>query len=71
MNALKVVIDGGWIIRETEMERIISMVSMTEDIGSLSLILGHNEKKVKEVAMDIVHFFQQAMQEFSCSPALV
>jgi len=67
MNVLKVVIDGGWIIRETEMEQILSLIEMTEDVRGMSLIVASNDKEVKKIARDGVYFFKIAMREFGCS----
>jgi hypothetical protein len=64
MNILKVVIDGGWIIRESEMEQILSMVELTDDISGLSLIVGSNEKAIKMIARDGIDFFKLSMKKF-------
>lgn len=71
MNVLKVVIDGGWIIRETEMEQILSLIEMTEDVRGMSLIVASNDKEVKKIARDGVEFFKIAMREFGCSLQLI
>jgi hypothetical protein len=47
MNLLKVVIEGGWFIRESEMQQILSMVTLTEDVSGMSVIVGSNEKVIK------------------------
>ena len=47
MNILKVVIEGSWHIRESEMQDILSMVTLTENVSGMSLIVGSNEKVIK------------------------
>lgn len=47
MNIIKVVIEGGWFIRESEMQEILSMITLTEDVSSMSVIVGSNEKVIK------------------------
>lgn len=61
---MKVVVDGGWVIRESEMEQILSYVELTDDVSGMSLIIGQNEKAIKQISMDIVEFFKVAMKEF-------
>ena len=71
MNILKVVVDGGWHIRESEMQEILSMIELTKDSAGVSLIIGSNEKAIKNIAEEIVVFFKLAMKEFGCSTDLV
>ena len=47
MNIIKVVIEGGWFIRESEMQEILSMITLTEDVSGVSVIVGSNEKVIK------------------------
>lgn len=47
MNILKVVIEGGWYVRESEIQEILSMLTLTEDVSGMSLIVGSNEKVIK------------------------
>jgi hypothetical protein len=47
MNIIKVVIEGGWFIRESEMQEILSMITLTEDVSGMSVIVGSNEKVIK------------------------
>ena len=71
MNIIKVVVDGGWHIRESEMQEILSMVTLTEDVSGMSVIVGSNEKVIKQISEDVVRFFQSAMHEFGCSQDLI
>jgi hypothetical protein len=71
MNIIKVVVDGGWHIRESEMQEILSMVTLTEDVSGMSVIVGSNEKVIKNISEDVVRFFQSAMREFGCSLDLI
>ena len=57
MNIIKVVVEGGWHIRETEMQEILSLVTLTEDVSGMSVIVGSNEKVIKNIAEDVVRFF--------------
>ena len=66
MNILKVVIEGGWYIRESEMQEILSMITLTEDVSGMSVIVGSNEKVIKQIAEDVTKFFKKAMLEFEC-----
>ena len=58
MNILKVVIDGGWIIRESEMSQIIQMVDLTSDLSSMSVVIGSNFKEIKRIARETIEFFK-------------
>ncbi len=71
MNILKVVVDGGWVIRQQEMQDILSMVELAEDVSSLSLIIGSNEKVIKQIALDTVDFFKVAMKVFGMREDLI
>ncbi len=71
MNILKVVIEGGWHIRESEMQDILSMVTLTENVSGMSLIVGSNEKVIKQIAEDVVRFFNKAMNEVGCNESLI
>jgi hypothetical protein len=71
MNLLKVVVEGGWHIRESEMEEILSLVQLTTDVSGMSLIVGSNDRAIKAVAEGVSTFFLKAMQEFRCSDDLV
>ena len=61
-NVIKVIVESGWIIRETEMEEILTFIEVKNDVGDLSLIVGTNQKAIKVIAMGEIEFFQYAMQ---------
>lgn len=44
---------------------------MTEDVSKMSLIIGSNEKAIKQIIKDGIDFFKYAMQVFDCSESLV
>ena len=47
------------------------MVTLTEDVSGMSVIVGSNEKVIKQIAEDVIRFFQMAMKEYECSQDLI
>jgi len=71
MNLIKVVVDAGYHIRESDMMEILSMVELTQDVSTMSLIIGSNQKAIRTISEDVVAFFKLVMQEFGFSTDLV
>lgn len=53
------------------MEEILGYVQLIDDVTSISLIIGTNEKAIKQIAKDVIEFFQHAMDLFGCSRDLI
>ena len=64
LNIIKVIVDGGWVIRETDMQEILQMVHLTEDVSAMSMVIGSNDKAIKKICKEVVEFFSKAMEEF-------
>ncbi|CDW73792.1 UNKNOWN [Stylonychia lemnae] len=57
MNIIKIVIDGGWVIREQEFEQILGFIDFKQDLKDL------NEKQLKLYNKEFISFFENAIEE--------
>ena len=65
MNIIKIIIEGGWLIRETEIEQVLNMIELKEDD------LNMNKKTILEQNQELLNFFRNAMNEYGFSQDLI
>eukprot|EP00347_Sterkiella_histriomuscorum_P012758 403367333 len=70
MNIIKIVIDGGWIVREQEFVQIIGFIEFKNLFGAQYFEQTNDKVKMTQ-EKDLLQFFETAIEYFQFNPSII